>query len=82
MIAPIIGRNEVVVDLCRGPDMQTRFVLSQRSEKRRPSFRRARQPIAVIDIISRKIRFMVGFPRQRGTPCSARPQYKNSSNGS
>jgi hypothetical protein len=79
MIATSIGRNEVVVDLCRSPNIQTRLVLSQRSQKRRPSLWRAREPTAVIDIISRQIRFMVGIPRQRGTPCRARPQYKNSS---
>jgi hypothetical protein len=79
MIATSIGRNEVVVDLCRSPDIQTRLVLSQRSQKRRPSLWRAREPTVVIDIISCQIRFMVGIPRQRGTPCSARPQYENSS---
>ena len=41
MIAPIIGCNEVVLDLCREADIQTRLVFSQRSEKRRPSLLRA-----------------------------------------
>src|SRR6185295_259767 len=78
MIAPSIGRNEVVVDLCRGSNIQTRLILSQRREKRRPSLWRAREPAAAIDMISLQIRFMVGLPHQRGTPCRARPQYKNS----
>jgi len=82
MTAMIKGRNEVVLDLCRGPDIQTRLVLSHRSERRRPMLRRARKPTAVIDMIARQIMFMVGLPRQRGTPCSARPQYKNSRDGS
>jgi len=40
MISRIIGRNEVVLDLCRGPDIQTGR-LSQRNEKRRPRIPRA-----------------------------------------
>src|SRR4029077_2679488 len=39
-IGRIVGRNKVVLDLCRGPDNQTRR-LSQRIEKRRPRLRRA-----------------------------------------
>ena len=40
MIGRIIGRNEVVLDLCWGPDIQTGR-LSQRNEERRPEIPRA-----------------------------------------
>src|SRR3977135_2568469 len=36
----------------------------------------------LIDAISCKVRFIVGIPRQRGTPCSTRPQHKNTNDGS
>jgi len=42
MIAPSIGRNEVVLDLCRGSDIQTPLILSHRREKRRSNLWRAR----------------------------------------
>ena len=81
-IGRIIGRNEVVLDLRWGSDIQTRLVFSQRSEKRCPRLPHTWEPTAAIDAISRKIRFIVGNPCQRGTPRSARPQYKNSGDGS
>src|SRR6185295_830897 len=56
---------------------------SQCGEKRRITRRfGAGLPTAMIDAISRQIRFTVGSPHQCGTPCSTRPQHKHTNNGS
>src|SRR5512140_3220825 len=82
IVLKVIGRNEVVVRPSRRSNIETRG-LSQCGKKRLIGRGKCAGLLtALIDVISRQIRFTVGVPRQCGTPRSTRPQHKHTNNGS
>ena len=81
IVGNVIGRNEVVLSHGRRPNIET-CLRSQRGESSRLArCLRAGLLAALIDAISCEVRFTVGGPRQRGSPCGTRPQHKHSSDG-